>query len=174
MHWASKRQTTREEDMAYCLFGLFDINLPHLYGEGKKAFHRLPEEIIKQFNDHTIFLWDLFQKRSYETQQVDRAWKNFLCRPPCKFTPSISQQVHGEEIMSSTKERIQISRKGICIKLYIKKVTPESVVQHSGYKYHLAALDCFIPDYEYITEYPIERTPKNGPHWGPNCSNVVT
>ena len=54
------------------------------------------------------------------------------------------------------------------IKLYVKKVTQESVVQHSGYECHLAALDCFIPDYEYITESPIERAPKNGPHWGPD------
>jgi hypothetical protein len=42
--------------MAYCLLGLFDINLPLLYGEGRKAFHRLQEEIIKQFDDYTIFL----------------------------------------------------------------------------------------------------------------------
>jgi hypothetical protein len=49
--------------MAYCLLGLFDINLPLLYGEGRKAFHRLQEEIIKQFDDHTIFLWDLHSKK---------------------------------------------------------------------------------------------------------------
>lgn len=72
------------------------------------------------------------------------------------------------KLFSSTKEPIQISRKGIYIKLYVKKVTQESVVQHSGYECHLAALDCFIPDYEYITETPIERAPKNGPHWGPD------
>jgi hypothetical protein len=28
MSWAATRTTTREEDMAYCLFGLFEINLP--------------------------------------------------------------------------------------------------------------------------------------------------
>jgi hypothetical protein len=42
--------------MAYSLLGLLDINLPLLYREGRKAFHRLQEEIIKQFDDHTIFL----------------------------------------------------------------------------------------------------------------------
>src|SRR5450756_2311184 len=38
MSWASKRQTTREEDIAYCLLGIFDISMPLLYGEGSKAF----------------------------------------------------------------------------------------------------------------------------------------
>jgi len=42
MRWASKRETTRAEDMAYCLMGIFDVNMPLLYGEGSaKAFRRL-------------------------------------------------------------------------------------------------------------------------------------
>ncbi len=32
MSWASQRETTREEDMAYCLLGLFDVNMHLLYG----------------------------------------------------------------------------------------------------------------------------------------------
>jgi hypothetical protein len=38
MSWASKRQTTRLEDFAYCLLGIFDVAMPMLYGEGTKAF----------------------------------------------------------------------------------------------------------------------------------------
>jgi hypothetical protein len=33
MSWASKRECTREEDNAYCLMGIFSINMPLLYGE---------------------------------------------------------------------------------------------------------------------------------------------
>ncbi|KAE8442823.1 hypothetical protein EG329_002795 [Mollisiaceae sp. DMI_Dod_QoI] len=47
MSWASKRVTTRKEDIAYCLLGIFDANMPMLYGKGDKAFVRLQEEIIK-------------------------------------------------------------------------------------------------------------------------------
>ncbi|KAK0710685.1 beta transducin-like protein HET-E4s [Lasiosphaeris hirsuta] len=48
MTWIEKRTTTREEDMAYSLFGIFDVQLPLIYSEGKqKAFRRLREEIIK-------------------------------------------------------------------------------------------------------------------------------
>ncbi|KAJ3487175.1 hypothetical protein NLG97_g6466 [Lecanicillium saksenae] len=57
MSWLSKRDTTRREDMAYCMFGIFDINLPLLYGEGDKAFTRLQEELIRSSYDHTIFCW---------------------------------------------------------------------------------------------------------------------
>jgi hypothetical protein len=55
MSWAASRSCTRLEDEAYCLLGIFDINMPMLYGEGSKAFKRLQEEIIKISTDHSIF-----------------------------------------------------------------------------------------------------------------------
>lgn len=58
MSWASSRQTTRIEDMAYCLLGIFDINMPLLYGEGSRAFIRLQEEIMKISTDQSIFAWN--------------------------------------------------------------------------------------------------------------------
>ncbi|KAK5736445.1 hypothetical protein LTR17_007441 [Elasticomyces elasticus] len=58
MSWAAHRETTREEDRAYCLLGIFDINMPLLYGEGTKAFRRLQLEIIRQTNDESIFVFD--------------------------------------------------------------------------------------------------------------------
>jgi len=57
MSWASQRETTRIEDKAYCLMELFGINMPLLYGEGRRAFHRLQEEIMKMHEDYTLFAW---------------------------------------------------------------------------------------------------------------------
>ncbi|KAF1987816.1 HET-domain-containing protein [Aulographum hederae CBS 113979] len=57
MSWASKRTTTRVEDMAYCLMGLFGVNMPMLYGEGKRSFIRLQEEIMKTSDDMSLFAW---------------------------------------------------------------------------------------------------------------------
>ncbi|KLU85575.1 hypothetical protein MAPG_04598 [Magnaporthiopsis poae ATCC 64411] len=57
MSWAAGRVTRRPEDVAYCLLGLFGVNMPMLYGMGKKAFLRLQEEIIKDTNDLSIFAW---------------------------------------------------------------------------------------------------------------------
>ncbi|KAH0547710.1 hypothetical protein FGG08_000199 [Glutinoglossum americanum] len=59
MSWASDRETTRVEDVAYCLLGIFNVNMPLLYGEGKKAFIRLQEEIIKSCDDDSILAWGL-------------------------------------------------------------------------------------------------------------------
>lgn len=60
MSWVASRETTRIEDMAYCLLGIFDVNMPMIYGEGTKAFRRLQEEIIKLYpEDHSIYAWDM-------------------------------------------------------------------------------------------------------------------
>ena len=48
MLWAGKRETTRKEDKAYSLLGVFDVYMPLIYGEGEEgAFKRLQEEISK-------------------------------------------------------------------------------------------------------------------------------
>ncbi|KAM5543879.1 hypothetical protein V8D89_002496 [Ganoderma adspersum] len=54
MAWAAGRQTTRSEDEAYCLMGIF---MPALYGEGRNAFLRLQEEIMRQEDDSSLFAW---------------------------------------------------------------------------------------------------------------------
>ncbi|KAM5543037.1 hypothetical protein V8D89_003421 [Ganoderma adspersum] len=57
MSWASTRDTTRLEDEAYCLMGLFNVNMPTIYGEGRQAFRRLQHEIMKQSFDTSLFAW---------------------------------------------------------------------------------------------------------------------
>ncbi|RKL39440.1 hypothetical protein BFJ72_g6914 [Fusarium proliferatum] len=57
MSWLSRRETTRIEDMAYCMLGIFGINMPLVYGEGPRAFLRLQEEILKTSDDHSLFCW---------------------------------------------------------------------------------------------------------------------
>lgn len=57
MSWAATRQSTRIEDAAYSLVGIFGINMPLLYGEEERAFLRLQAEIISSCPDPTIFAW---------------------------------------------------------------------------------------------------------------------
>jgi hypothetical protein len=59
MSWAANRECTRVEDVAYCLLGLFDINMPLLYGEGEKAFARLQAEIFSSTDDHSLLAWSI-------------------------------------------------------------------------------------------------------------------
>ncbi|KAF2164178.1 hypothetical protein M409DRAFT_68073 [Zasmidium cellare ATCC 36951] len=58
MSWAAKRETALPEDRAYSIMGLMGVNMSVLYGEGeKKAFLRLQQEIIKCYDDPSIFAW---------------------------------------------------------------------------------------------------------------------
>jgi hypothetical protein len=55
--WISKRETSRIEDLTYCMLGLVGVNMPLIYGEGEKAFMRLQLEIIRKTDDESIFAW---------------------------------------------------------------------------------------------------------------------
>ncbi|KAH7342307.1 heterokaryon incompatibility protein-domain-containing protein, partial [Rhexocercosporidium sp. MPI-PUGE-AT-0058] len=47
LSWAENRQTTRPEDKAYSLLGIFNFHMPLIYGEGIYALQRLQKEIVK-------------------------------------------------------------------------------------------------------------------------------
>ncbi|KAI9164067.1 Vegetative incompatibility protein [Paramyrothecium foliicola] len=58
--WAARRETSRPEDVAYCLVGICGIQgqLTPRYGEGgHSAFLRLQEKILKSTNDLSILAW---------------------------------------------------------------------------------------------------------------------
>jgi hypothetical protein len=76
MSWASKRSTTRIEDVAYSLLGIFGVNMPLLYGEGQKAFLRLQEEILKQSDDQSLFAWSC----------SDTSYRGMLAKSPAYFS----------------------------------------------------------------------------------------
>ncbi|KAE9987516.1 hypothetical protein EG328_002501 [Venturia inaequalis] len=53
MTWAEGRHTTRKEDKAYSLLGIFGVFMPLIYGEGQgHAIKRLEEEIGKRSTSH--------------------------------------------------------------------------------------------------------------------------
>ncbi|TLD18572.1 hypothetical protein PspLS_10157 [Pyricularia sp. CBS 133598] len=79
MSWVASRKTTKPEDRAYCMLGIFGINMPLLYGEGgQRAFLRLQEEIIRTSNDQTIFCW----RREREGKLVPEGWTSLLAPTP--------------------------------------------------------------------------------------------
>ncbi|KAF2488403.1 hypothetical protein BU16DRAFT_473820, partial [Lophium mytilinum] len=102
MSWASKRTTTREEDMAYCLLGILDINMPLLYGEGEKAFQRLQEEIIKKYDDDSIFAWSC-------PQSSRSTYRSILARSPSEFANSKGISFFG----SKNSEPYMMTNKGL-------------------------------------------------------------
>ena len=98
MSWASERSTTRIEDSAYSLMGLFNVFMPMLYGEGDRAFLRLQEEIMKQSEDYTIFAW-----KSVESDVSERG---IFARSPAEFRGF----VHHWKEQAPTQFRVQVDK----------------------------------------------------------------
>lgn len=127
MSWAAHRETTRPEDIAYCLMGVFSVKMPMLYGEGaEKAFLRLQEEIMKQSDDHTIFAW------------VDRDASWLSLRGLLATSPSMFAGCH--DILAyqdwAPRQPYSMTNRGLRIEL--------PIIQRGEDEY-VAALDCPSP-----------------------------
>jgi hypothetical protein len=57
LYLTSMRQTTREEDIAYSLFGIFNVAIPVIYDEGNQAIGRLLEYILTRSDNVTLPSW---------------------------------------------------------------------------------------------------------------------
>lgn len=98
MRWVSRRKTTRGEDMTYCLLGIFNINMPMLYGEGRvKAFLRLQEQIIKQSTDMSIFAWTFDWEDSLG---IPVYFSGLLATSPVLFADNIHFRQHDQRTAS--------------------------------------------------------------------------
>jgi len=119
MSWASKRETTRSEDMAYCLLGIFDVHMPLLYGEGQHAFTRLQEEILKSSTDHTIFSWGfdlpIIETSSAYKYRSTNGFDSLLAPTPAYFAGASELRDFGQE----THDSFQMTNKGLKIMLKI-------------------------------------------------------
>jgi hypothetical protein len=74
MSWAAGRETTKIEDRAYALLGLFGVFMPMIYGEGEMAFRRLQLEIMKTKTDHSLFVW---RAKGFDTGPLARSPDEF-------------------------------------------------------------------------------------------------
>ena len=90
MSWASIRKTTRVEDEAYCLMGLFGVSMPTNYGEGKKAFIRLQREIMQHSPDMSLFTFGSRVPQDHKfifhpQEKPINPWKYLLAVSPREF-----------------------------------------------------------------------------------------
>jgi len=159
MSWASKRQTSRVEDKAYCLLGLFGINMPMLYGEGDKAFTRLQEEIIKISDDHTIFAWSVnHDDASDEQASSDSAITSITPLSPLAPEPRVYYgTAHAVPLQSSSQlvDAITSNSKGIRLQVRLIPNHPKhgtvailpctSIIMGKLYFYGIAVRDVSFP-----------------------------
>lgn len=110
MSWASHRQTTWEEDRAYSLLGIFDVNMALLYGEGTKAFVRLQTQIIQKDTDQSIFAWWHPYKCdniiSEEGCSTGLQWAGLLAPSPDSFSEAANiTPLAGEDAAEALQKR---------------------------------------------------------------------
>ncbi|KAF2723561.1 hypothetical protein K431DRAFT_283002 [Polychaeton citri CBS 116435] len=125
MSWYRGRTTGVPEDSAYCLMGIFSVNMPTIYGEGRvRAFRRLQEEIMRYSDDHSLFAWKL-------PPSPTASRRHGLLAP----SPECFQQTgHHHHVLNRHNNRPYImTNKGLSIDLYLLDI--------GGGKY-VASLDC--------------------------------
>jgi hypothetical protein len=122
MSWASKRKTTRVEDIAYCLLGIFNVNMPLIYGEGSKAFGRLQDAIMGMSEDQSIFAW-----------KNPKAGKTVFASSPADFSGCSDIDGHVRVAEAPKPTSYFWTNRGLCIQLQL--------TQECG-KYWVGLLTC--------------------------------
>jgi hypothetical protein len=80
MAWAARRKTTKVEDVAYSLMGIFDVSLQIAYGEGgDRAFCRLIEAIM-QAGDPSVLNWKGAAAQHHTSDAIPRSPRSYLER----------------------------------------------------------------------------------------------
>ena len=126
MSWYVGREVRVPEDTAYCLLGLFGVNMPLLYGEGQeRAFQRLQEEIMRYSDDHSLFAWKSTNGQAKAT--------GLLAASP-EWFHATGQYSHRQDL--GNQNPYQMTNKGISISLRL--------FQYQGL--YVASIDC--PDGE--------------------------
>ncbi|KAF5368958.1 hypothetical protein D9758_003060 [Tetrapyrgos nigripes] len=152
MSWAAFRETTRPEDQAYCLLGIFGVSMSPIYGEGgARAFMRLQQEIIRISDDRSIFAWvaapptEEELKEQWQDPYTPPANKDIprglLARSPYEFRMSGYVQASNVELIGNgNKSSYSFGNNGLHIHLPLN--TTSSSSRHSGKDIFLAHLLC--------------------------------
>jgi hypothetical protein len=102
----ARRETTKEEDIANCMIGIFDITMPLLYGEEPKAFCRLQEEVMESSINRSLLAWTV------PGQKVHSRLPTLLANHPRQFAHSAHILPLCEQLCPFT-----MTNKGLCIHL---------------------------------------------------------
>lgn len=110
LSWAAHRKVTREEDEAYSLLGIFEVNIPLLYGEGReRAFNRLQEAIFNSTADHTLFLFRYSSHRRGQPLLADSPTR-FCDRTEC--TVCSASEIQAKQCLPSSTPYTDIIASG--------------------------------------------------------------
>jgi hypothetical protein len=160
MSWAAERRATRAEDIAYSMLGIFDVNMPLLYGEGKiKAFRRLQEEIMKISEDETLFAWESSELTASPSSSDALASDPRDFRESRDLVPYASDDSSIPYALTHRGLRIWLQ-----VHLYSDEIRPirSPVMLRSPLKLHAAVLRCHVAhDFNHVVVIPLGHLTAN-------------
>lgn len=147
MSWAAQRHTTKVEDRAYSLMGIFNVHMPIIYGEGEaKAFIRLQEEIMKTSTDQSILAWNtpshFLCGPLAESPDHFADCQGIHCIPPDKWSDHCARQYSHP----STEAQLDftVTNNGLNITIPLRKLddVPQAALHLPGGHWFEAVLNC--------------------------------
>lgn len=152
------------EDVAYCLMGIFGINMPMLYSEGDRAFIRLQEEIIKASPDQSIFAW--------ESDRWEDQGGGLLASSPSAFSKSgdiIRSDLSGDICFSLTGH-------GLSVKVPMAEISDREIIDpniETDYTF-TGVLDCQrSKDDNYVLGISLTKLRGTSKHFVRSYSNFL-
>ncbi|RYC57715.1 hypothetical protein CHU98_g8496 [Xylaria longipes] len=151
MSWASRRRTTRAEDIAYCLLGLFNVSMPLLYGEGgDEAFFRLQMAIVEKSDDQSILAWDRDYGPMGNSPTFARS-PEFFRNCGMIQLPYVSRYISKAE-KPTTHTSITVTRGDITLNLMVCPCRQLSnwLYHNDGTEFFFGVLDCGLKGYHQL------------------------
>jgi len=137
MSWAASRVTTRPEDEAYSLMGIFGVNMATLYGEGRSsAFRRLQLEILRTSTDHSLFAWESETVNGDMLAPSVSCFSNGASYEPCEYLPGLIDRL-------DPMPNYDMTNVGLRIQLPLRR-EPERIGLYSAF---LACRRKFAPEF---------------------------
>ncbi|GKZ61979.1 hypothetical protein AnigIFM49718_009047 [Aspergillus niger] len=148
MSWASRRETKREEDIAYCLLGIFDVTMPMIYGEGgDRAFTRLQRDIMTNSRDESILAWGISSPKHYLSNSENKSLSaGVLAASPANFEGCRDIVSRGNQIGSPCTFQIE----GGFIRVNISLHQDENGL--------FGLLNCGLPNPKTVVAIPLSKS----------------
>ncbi|KAG6027117.1 hypothetical protein E4U41_001050 [Claviceps citrina] len=130
--WMARRQTTRLEDRSYALLGILDIHMPMLYGEGEMAFRRLQEELIRKYNDLSVFAWTGPPRNSEYMPVMASSPSDFARDAARDGDGNWDEDDSGWELGNKLRTQFSLTNQGV----YFPRATIYCQNGNESYRYH--------------------------------------
>ncbi|KAL3419620.1 HET domain-containing protein [Phlyctema vagabunda] len=115
MSWMASRTTEREEDIAYSMVGIFNVHMTPQYGEGSRAFMRLQQTLLSNYNDESLFAWRT--PASDPGRYVPNNWApdewGLLAAHPRWFKDSRNLVTTGPKMLPRTAGHFAMAQQGV-------------------------------------------------------------